>query len=107
VARQRRRIRATRCERECRIAASLDHPNLRFIEGTDLRALLRSEGPLEPRRAVGMIEQVAGALDEAHAAGLVHRDVKPANILIRRRGQLEHAYLTDFGISKHRSAGAG
>ena len=79
---------------------------MRFIEGTDLRALLRSEGPMEPPRAVRLIEQVAGALDEAHASGLVHRDVKPANILLRQRHAQERAYLTDFGISKHRAAGA-
>jgi serine/threonine protein kinase len=112
-----------RFTRECRLAASLEHPNvvtvfhageeqgrlyltMRFIEGTDLRALLRTRGTLDPRRAVGVVEQVAGALDEAHAAGLVHRDVKPANILIRERDGQERAYLTDFGVSKHRASDA-
>jgi DNA-binding NarL/FixJ family response regulator len=111
-----------RFERECRLAASLEHPNvvtvfhageeqgrlyvtMRFIDGIDLRALLRAQGPLDAGRAVAMIEQVAGALDEAHAAGLVHRDVKPANILVRERHGEERAYLTDFGVSKHRTSG--
>jgi DNA-binding NarL/FixJ family response regulator len=110
-----------RFERECRLAAGLDHPHvvpvfhagddagrlyvtMRFVDGTDLRALLAQEGPLDPLRAAGLIEQVAGALDEAHARGLVHRDVKPANILIGRRDGADHAFLTDFGVSKHRSA---
>jgi serine/threonine protein kinase len=75
---------------------------MRFVDGTDLRALLHEEGPLEAPRAVELIRQVADALDEAHAYGLVHRDVKPANILISTRRGSEHAFLTDFGVSKHR-----
>ena len=100
--------------RESRLAAAIEHPNIiqiyhagaadgllyiamRYIEGTDLRELLKREGPMEPMRAVAMIEQVARALDMAHASGLVHRDVKPANILIARE---DRVYLSDFGIAK-------
>ncbi len=99
---------------ETRIAASLEHPNIvpihdagetegvlylamRYVEGTDLRDLLRRDGPLEPGRALHLAVQVASALDAAHARGLVHRDVKPGNILV---AQGEHAYLTDFGLSE-------
>ncbi|MDD7963900.1 serine/threonine-protein kinase [Actinomycetospora lemnae] len=70
--------------------------DMRLIDGTDLATLLRS-GPLEPRRAVGLITQVAAALDAAHAAGLVHRDVKPSNVLV---GPDDFAHLTDFGIAR-------
>jgi DNA-binding NarL/FixJ family response regulator len=111
-----------RFERECRVAASLEHPHvvpvyhagqegerlyvtMRFIEGTDLRALLAEEGHLDPEHAVAVIAQVAGALDEAHRHGLVHRDVKPGNILIERVGGAERVFLTDFGITKQRTAG--
>ena len=100
--------------RESRIAAGLDHPNvvpvhdageadgvlflaMRYVAGSDLRALLRRTGPLEPRRALAIVGQVARALDAAHARGLVHRDVKPGNVLIAEN---EHAYLADFGVSQ-------
>jgi CheY-like chemotaxis protein len=104
-----------RFERECRAAASIDHPNvvpvfqageeagllyltMRFIDGTNLRSVLRQEGALEPHRAARLIAQVAAALDAAHAMGLVHRDVKPANVLLAHHGG-EHAFLTDFGVT--------
>src|SRR5215204_5057178 len=105
-----------RFKRESLLAASMDHPNIipvyeagdaegrlfismRWVDGTDLRSLIVDEGPLEPSRAIAITQQVAGALDAAHRRGLVHRDVKPANVLIARHGE-EHAYLTDFGLTK-------
>ncbi|HYI19000.1 MAG TPA: protein kinase [Solirubrobacteraceae bacterium] len=101
--------------RESKVAASIDHPNvipvyytgeedgiayiaMRYVPGDDLRSLVRIEGRLEPRRAARIVAQVASALDAAHAASLVHRDVKPANVLL---GPDEHVYLSDFGLSKH------
>jgi ABC-type oligopeptide transport system substrate-binding subunit/predicted Ser/Thr protein kinase len=104
--------------RESQIAAELDHPNvvpiadfgesksqlylaMRYVEGSDLRELLAAEGPLDPARALDLLEEVAGALDAAHERGLVHRDVKPANILVDAHG---HAYLSDFGLAKHASS---
>ena len=100
---------------ESRAAAKVDHPNIipvyeadeadgvpfiamRFVHGTDLRQVLERQGALVAERAVEYISQVASALDAAHAAGLIHRDVKPENILVDTR--TEHVYLTDFGIAK-------
>ncbi len=110
--------------RESRLAASLDHPNvipvygagehdgvlyiaMRFVDGIDLRGLLAAEGAFEPARAAGVVAQVASALDAAHETGLVHRDVKPANILVAARGGGEHTYLTDFGLTKRTASDSG
>jgi len=107
-----------RFRRESRLAASLRHPNvitvfrageeegrlyiaMDYIEGTDLKALIARRGRLEPRLAASVVSQVAEALDAAHAKTLVHRDVKPANVLIAGEHEPYHAYLTDFGLTKH------
>ncbi|WP_378732771.1 protein kinase [Nocardia brasiliensis] len=71
--------------------------DMRLVRGHDLRSVLRGEGPLTPARAIGVVEQIAAALDAAHAEGLVHRDVKPANILVTAS---DFAYLADFGIAR-------
>ncbi|MEA2218705.1 MAG: hypothetical protein QOJ35_1331 [Solirubrobacteraceae bacterium] len=110
--------------REVRMAASIDHPNIvpvygageengrlylvmRYVDGTDLQALVRRAGRLEPSRAAAIVAQVAAGLDAAHASGLVHRDVKPANVLITLAGTSghDHVYLTDFGLTVEVSSG--
>ncbi|MDL2080890.1 serine/threonine-protein kinase [Streptomyces sp. GXMU-J15] len=109
-----------RFSHESRAAAAIDHPHIvpvfeagetddvlfiamRYVAGSDLRHLLDRQGPLSPPTAVRIAGQVASALDAAHEHGLVHRDVKPGNILVARgtdSDHPEHAYLTDFGLTK-------
>jgi serine/threonine protein kinase len=100
--------------RESRAAASIEHPNvlpiyyagehgdelyivMRYVDGQDLRTLVRAAGYLDGPRVAGIVAQVGAALDAAHERGLVHRDVKPANVLLAAD---DHAYLTDFGLAK-------
>jgi serine/threonine-protein kinase len=107
--------------RESRLAQGLDNPHIvstlssgeqggllylvmAYIDGSDLRELLRREGRLDARRAVDLVGQVAEGLDAAHAAGLVHRDVKPGNILVAELPEGEHAYVCDFGLARHVSS---
>ena len=114
-----------RFRRESRLAAAIEHPNaipiyeagvadadmpylvMRYVEGEDLSSLLRREGRLDTKRAAAIVDQIAGALDEAHARGLVHRDVKPANVIVESRRGTEHAYLTDFGLTREMDASSG
>jgi hypothetical protein len=77
---------------------------MRYVEGSDLRTLVRAEQRLDPGRAAYIVSQVARALDAAHARGIVHRDVKPANVLL---GANDHAYLTDFGLTKRVTSHTG
>ena len=102
--------------RESLVAAGLEHPNvipiyragedegrlyiaMRYVEGASLQDLIAERGRVPPGRAARVIARVADALDAAHARGLVHRDVKPANVLIADPDGEEHVYLTDFGLS--------
>jgi streptogramin lyase len=106
--------------RESRLAASLEHAAIvpiyeagehagrlylamRYVAGDDLGTIIHRDGPLEPVRAVGLLSQVADGLDAAHELGLIHRDVKPGNILVATG---DHAYLTDFGLTKRRGSGS-
>jgi hypothetical protein len=111
--------------RESRLAAGLYHPNIvpiydageaegipyimmHFVEGSDLSEMIAGDGPLTPEHILPVLSQVTGALDAAHDRGLVHRDVKPANILIASGDGPEpvgHVYLTDFGLAKQVESG--
>ncbi|MBG0816164.1 serine/threonine protein kinase [Planomonospora sp. ID82291] len=110
---------------ESRTVASIDHPNIipiyeadaaadgtlyiamRYVDGPDLRRLFYDRGPLPVSQVNRIFAQVAAALDTSHAHDLIHRDVKPANILVAGHTEGEHVYLTDFGITKHRTSISG
>jgi len=110
-----------RLRREARMVAALDHPNVvplyeageeggtvyvvtRWVEGTELGTLILERGPLEPARAARIVAQIAAALAMAHAKGLVHRDVKPSNVILTPE---DHVYLTDFGLAKRAATAPG
>jgi len=114
--------------RESRVAASINHPNIvpiydfgdhdgllyivmRYVQGSDLKHLIQRRGRLTPQQTVAVITQAGRALDAAHARGLIHRDVKPANFLIEPSsaddGGADHVYLADFGLTKHSQSKSG
>ena len=115
---------ARRFAEESRIAASIEHPNvvpiyaaseedgvsfiaMRYVSGSDLGRRIAREGRLEPGSAAALIAQVGNGLDAIHAAGLVHRDVKPANVLLAGRDGEDHAYITDFGVARNVATASG
>jgi serine/threonine protein kinase len=110
-----------RLRREARTVASLDHPTVvplyeageedgtvyivtRWIDGTELGELIRRDSPIRPTRAARFAAQIASALEVAHEKGLVHRDVKPSNVLVTSE---DHVYLTDFGLTKRAGSASG
>jgi serine/threonine protein kinase len=115
---------ARRFAEESRIAASIEHPNvvpiyaageeggvpfiaMRYVAGSDLGRRIGREGRLAPATAAALIAQVGNGLDAIHAAGLVHRDVKPANVLLSGEPGSEHAYITDFGVARNVATESG
>ena len=103
------------------MVASLDHPNVvplyeageengtvyivtRWVEGTELGTVIHDGGPMDPARAARTAAQLAAALELAHEKGLVHRDVKPSNVILTSE---DHVYLTDFGLAKRAETAAG
>ncbi|HEX2072295.1 MAG TPA: serine/threonine-protein kinase [Geodermatophilus sp.] len=113
-----------RFRREAHLAARLNEPHIvpihrygeidgrlfldmRLVPGRDVAAVLAEEGPMSPARAVSIVSQTARALDSAHADGLVHRDVKPSNILLSGSGDDEFVYLVDFGIARSTTDASG
>jgi predicted Ser/Thr protein kinase len=109
---------------ESRAAAAIEHPGvvsvyragedrgrpylaMRYVRGRDLQARLAGQGALPPARAASLVAEVAEALDAIHAAGLVHRDVKPANVIVGGENGRESAYLTDFGLAKAAASSSG
>ncbi|HEY5941499.1 MAG TPA: serine/threonine-protein kinase [Solirubrobacterales bacterium] len=115
---------ARRFAEESRIAASIEHPNvvpiyaageadgvpwiaMRYVPGSDLGRWITREGRLDPTQAVALVAQVGNGLDAIHAAGLVHRDVKPANVLLSGDPGSEHAYITDFGVARNVATQSG
>jgi serine/threonine protein kinase len=115
---------ARRFAEESRIAASIEHPNvvpiyaageeggvpwiaMRYVAGSDLGRRIAREGRLDPAEAVALIAQVGNGLDAIHAAGLVHRDVKPPNVLLSGDPDSEHAYITDFGVARNIATESG